>query len=101
MALLDIPPDRRAEEGDTVERIATGYNQGYLQALLDLQEFLPGLIDDMRLFRIRVNRKRIEEALEIYTTHREDMRLRRGFVRWNPQGKTLEWYNREGVEQVD
>lgn len=77
----------------TMTRLISGYNQGYTQALIDLAEYLPALIDDLKIYRIRMTRKCMDDILTLYTAHREDMKLRRGFVRWNTEKKAFEWYS--------
>ena len=78
-----------------MEKIATGYNKGYTQALIDLAEYLPALIDDLKLYRVRMTRQRMDDILTLYTAHREGMKLRRGLVRWNTEKKAFEWYSTE------
>ena len=80
---------------DTMTRLISGYNQGYTQALIDLADYLPALIDDLKLYRVRMTRKRMEEILSLYAAHREGMKQRRGFVRWNTEKKAFEWYSTE------
>lgn len=79
----------------TMTQLVSGYNKGYTQALIDLAEYLPALIDDLKLYRVRMTRQRMDDILTLYTAHREDMKLRRGFVRWNTEKKAFEWYQKE------
>ena len=79
----------------TMTRLISGYNQGYTQALIDLAEYLPALIDDLKIYRIRMTRQRMDDILSLFAAHREGMKLRRGFVRWSTEKKAFEWYSKE------
>lgn len=75
-----------------MEHLNLGYVQGYTQALIDLREHMPILVDDMKRERIPVTKKRIEQILDVYIKHRADIRYRKGFVRWNRQRKEFEFF---------
>ena len=66
--------------------------QGYTQAIQDIKEMLPGLAYDFKFHKKQFNVKRMDEYLEQFLEHREELREGLGFLRYNSQLDKIEYF---------
>ena len=77
-----------------MERLSGEFNHGYTQALKDMRELLPIIIEDLQTNRKRITRKLMAEYMECCINHREQLREEpNGFIRWNKQLNGFEYFS--------
>ena len=68
------------------------WNQGYTQAIQDIQDALPPIVYDLKYHHKRFNAEWAKEFLIAFFEHRADLRAEYGFLRYNSQLDKIEYY---------
>lgn len=78
-----------------MEKLYGHYNQGYTQAIKDIQEIFGYVQGDLDYHGKKCTYKIATELLNCIMMNREKVREKRsGFIRYNKQKETFEWFER-------
>jgi hypothetical protein len=77
-----------------ITKLSREFNDGYRTALLDVLDTLECVKNDLQMHHKRLNQKLFEKMIDLMIEHRKEIRdgFDDGFIRYNTQDKSLEWF---------